>query len=371
VTKLPYFAYGLNMLTRRLRMPERAPSAAPVGIGYVEGRTLTFSKISNDESGECDAEDSTFTNPDARVHGVLFELADAERQALRAAEKGYKETDVEVITNDKTVPAFTYVAASRAETALQPYHWYKAIVMAGAREHGLPGEYIEQIRASPSKHDPDPLRRVKNEWVLIADLLQYAISRVGRQRATGLSTAKLHNQRSRDFVEAFAERLRLPFLESSTVVVFSEGYKGNRYKENRPRFKQRELLYDVLMCDTATTKAAITKNELTFITRAFWAIESEFDRDSRESMYDFNKLILSSAEAKLFIGPLLRDSDPAAILRPLRDAAAHCSGELLAALVPHPSLWQPKVVQPVQLWWWQRGDCDWQVLPTSKLGQAS
>ena len=40
-----HFAYGSNMLLRRLRAEERAPSAVPIGTGFLEGRRLTFDKV--------------------------------------------------------------------------------------------------------------------------------------------------------------------------------------------------------------------------------------------------------------------------------------------------------------------------------------
>ena len=83
-TSFRYFAYGSNMLTRRLKATDRAPSATLLGIGYVEGRRLTFDKVSKDGSGKCDAE-STGENTD-RVYGVIFEIASTEKAALDKAE---------------------------------------------------------------------------------------------------------------------------------------------------------------------------------------------------------------------------------------------------------------------------------------------
>jgi hypothetical protein len=322
-----------------------------VGTGHVQGRTLTFSKPSSDDSGKCDAPDTGA--PGARVYGVLFEVPDSERHALRAAEKGYKETEVGAVRGSETIPAFTYVA-QKSGTGLQPYHWYKALVIAGAHEHGLPEEYIQAIRHVTSKPDPDPHHRVTEESILIAHLLQRSIERGSAVAVNEEDEEALHFNRSREFVEALAEGLRLAFPESSSVRVFSK-----HYGKNRTRFGVNELKYDVLMCDTGTSRAATKSSELTFITRAYWAVESEFARNARQSMYDFNKLILSSSEAKLFIGPLFRGSDPTALLRPLRAAAHHCSGEVLVALLPHPSLWQRGIPQPIRLWRWHRDHGDW------------
>jgi gamma-glutamylcyclotransferase len=163
-----YFAYGSNMLTRRLTAAERAPSAVLVGIGYIEERRLTFNKVSQDGSGKCDAQ-RTHRKSD-RVYGVIYNIAQTDKTALAKAEglgKGYVEDYVEVITSSGGAKVLTYLATKR-EPALLPYHWYKAIVIAGAVEHELPTDYVEWLRAFESLEDPNGERRAKNEALLFA-----------------------------------------------------------------------------------------------------------------------------------------------------------------------------------------------------------
>jgi hypothetical protein len=47
------------------------------------------------------------------------------------------------------------------------YHWYKGLVVAGAREHGLPIEYIERLDAARSVPDLDAKRAAGNEKLLV------------------------------------------------------------------------------------------------------------------------------------------------------------------------------------------------------------
>lgn len=167
-TTYKYFAYGSNMLTRRLTAADRAPSAKPVGIGYVEGRRLTFDKAGQDGSGKCDAE-ATGNRTD-RVYGVMFEIAVTDKAALDKAEslgKGYAEELVEVVTVTGHVQFHTYIAIKK-EPGLRPYHWYKAIPVAGAVEHGLPSDYVEWLKAFESIEDPKPERHAKHEALLVA-----------------------------------------------------------------------------------------------------------------------------------------------------------------------------------------------------------
>lgn len=163
-----YFAYGSNMLTRRLKAPDRTPSAEFVDTGYTAGRRLTFDKRSRDGSGKCDAEETE--NETDRVYGVIFEIKCSQRRALDNAEgrgKGYELETVEVITKHGTVRARTYIA-TRKERALRPYHWYKALVVAGAVERDLPKSYVEWLRVFESIEDPHADRRTENEALLFA-----------------------------------------------------------------------------------------------------------------------------------------------------------------------------------------------------------
>jgi len=159
-----YFAYGSNMFIRRLAA--RTPSAVPFATAFVEGRRLTFDKVSTDGSGKCDIEATG--NPADRVYGVIFSIAVAEKHLLDKAEglgHGYRKNELVAVTSDGPVEAVAYFATEK-DPALRPYDWYKAFVVQGATENTLPTAYIEFIRAVPSQSDPDAHRRAKNEALL-------------------------------------------------------------------------------------------------------------------------------------------------------------------------------------------------------------
>ena len=112
---------------------------------------------------------------------------------------------------------------------------------------------------------------------------------------------------------------------------------SKHFPANRHAFGLNELLYDVLVCATSSVPSAKESASLTFLTRGIWAVESEFARDSRQALYDFNKLVLAATENKLFVGP--QTSDEGAFLAPLLSPAARCTDSVFAALLPHPSEW--------------------------------
>lgn len=153
------------MLSRRLK--ERTSSATLIGVGYVSGRRLTFDKVSRDGSGKCDIESTN--KPTDRVYGVLFKILLSEKSKLDTAEAlgmGYKEEQILIaMLNGETHNAIAYVATEK-EPALWPYHWYKALVIAGANEHKLPTDYVEWLRTFDSQHDPNAERRARNESLL-------------------------------------------------------------------------------------------------------------------------------------------------------------------------------------------------------------
>lgn len=152
------------MFAARLR--ERVPSAVAIGIGRLIGYALKWHKRSVDGSGKCDIE-STGRNEDV-VWGVLFELDASEKPALDRAEglgNGYVERRHDVTTEGGIVTAVAYVATAK-DPSLRPYHWYKAFVVAGAKDHQLPQEYVELLESAPSIPDPNSARAAENERLL-------------------------------------------------------------------------------------------------------------------------------------------------------------------------------------------------------------
>ena len=141
-----YFAYGSNMSTARLR--GRTPSAQPVATGRVLHHVRRWHKRGRDGSGKCDIVFAGADSDDA-VWGVLFRIADRERAALDRAEGlgiGYIETIVPVVTAAGSCHAVTYQAkAGQTDAALRPFAWYKAHVLRGAREHGLPADCVAAL----------------------------------------------------------------------------------------------------------------------------------------------------------------------------------------------------------------------------------
>lgn len=91
---MKYFAYGSNMSLLRLR--ERVPSAARIGMAALVEYSLRFHKWSRkDKSAKSDA--FCTRNSDDRVIGALFEIPHHEKGPLDKAEGlgfGYEQKDI-------------------------------------------------------------------------------------------------------------------------------------------------------------------------------------------------------------------------------------------------------------------------------------
>lgn len=161
--KIVIFAYGSNMLTKRLT--DRCPSAKVLGPAELRGYELRWHKKSKDESGKCDVVPA---GKAALVYGVLFELDIAQKSKLDEIEglgQGYEEKQVEVSFKGAVRKSQLYYA-NNIDPELTPYTWYKALVVAGAKEHGLPADYVRQLEDAPAKRDSDRKRHATNMKLL-------------------------------------------------------------------------------------------------------------------------------------------------------------------------------------------------------------
>lgn len=153
-----YFAYGSNMSIRRLRA--RTPSAELLGSAKVSGYRLVFDKWSRDGSAKADCHKTG--NLTDQVLGALFRIGKNDRAALDTAEgvgNGYDAIEIVVFSAGAAHKVLTYIATDK-RPGLQPYAWYIQHVLMGARELGLPADYVADIERIASQVDPLPERHV-------------------------------------------------------------------------------------------------------------------------------------------------------------------------------------------------------------------
>lgn len=160
---LYYFAFGSNLLSVRLRA--RVPSAAYVSTAVLAGHRLAFNKRGADGSAKCNVVPAAESDA---VHGVIWRIDAREKTALDAVEGPAYYTWWRMLpAAGRDYPVFTYAARPGMTTeSRRPYDWYRAFVIAGAREHELPRAYLDELHAVRGIPDPDEARAARNRAIL-------------------------------------------------------------------------------------------------------------------------------------------------------------------------------------------------------------
>ncbi len=146
-----YFAYGSNLVLTRMR--ERVASARVLTTGQIAGYRLALDKRGADGSGKA----NLVHDPGSVVWGVVYCIDAADWAGLDAHEPGYARIDVEVATPLRRLAAKTYRARVLTDEPVA-FDWYKRLIVEGAREHGLPPEWLETLAALPERPDPGSAR---------------------------------------------------------------------------------------------------------------------------------------------------------------------------------------------------------------------
>ena len=150
---LCYFAYGSNMLTKRLQ--KRCPGAVSKERAYADDWIVKFSKPSKD----CSAKATLSPKNGCRTPGMLFEIPDSEVCRLDKCEGvgyGYERCNtfcVRLAESGEIVQVATYLATF-TKPDLKPYDWYLALVIAGACEHIPDEDHLVMLRHVTYMRDP-------------------------------------------------------------------------------------------------------------------------------------------------------------------------------------------------------------------------
>ena len=143
---LPYFAYGSNMSSAQ--MAERCPGATALGAARLVGYRLAFDKWSQRGGGRVA---DIVVSPGDELWGVLWLVSEAHGAALDryegVARGQYRRSVVGVETlRGAVLQAFAYVICEPAEEGPTTVA-YRALLLEGAREHGIPVGYVRLIES--------------------------------------------------------------------------------------------------------------------------------------------------------------------------------------------------------------------------------
>ena len=159
-----YFAYGSNMQSATLRGRRgltwsRALAARVAGWRFVCDKPPLVPAM-----GESFA--NLVPEEGAEAYGVLFELEADDLAHIELTEGvligNYRRTDVvaEPLGGAEVVTAATLVTDAR-DAALAPSERYRAMLVDGAREHGLPAEWIGFLESLPARPETAEASRLR------------------------------------------------------------------------------------------------------------------------------------------------------------------------------------------------------------------
>lgn len=148
-----YFGYGSNT-ERGTFLGRRRMRPVEVRIGRLDGFELRFDLgVGRGERGVA----NVAARDGDHVWGVLWRISGDGAQHLDRTEgvhRGfYRRLAVQVTTPDGArVPAFTY-HSFRGRAGCKPSRRYLGLLLAGARQHGLPEDWIVRLRSFELAHD--------------------------------------------------------------------------------------------------------------------------------------------------------------------------------------------------------------------------
>jgi gamma-glutamylcyclotransferase (GGCT)/AIG2-like uncharacterized protein YtfP len=135
-----YFAYGSNLKGARMR--SRVEGAETCGVGFLDDFRWRCNKLGADGSAKANIE----RFPGARVWGVVFELETKDWTTLDGFEGGYARLEVAIVVGGERVRAQTYLS-ERTTLDERPTALYRALMLAGAREHQLPAAFVAELES--------------------------------------------------------------------------------------------------------------------------------------------------------------------------------------------------------------------------------
>ena len=123
-------------------------------VGVIQGYELCFDiPVGPGERGVGNIK----ADPSSGIWGVVYQLTEKDSRRLDRSEgvpQGvYSRIPVEVsCTDQSTLTAFTYESTIR-EAGRRASPRYMGLLLKGAQEHGLPGEYLHYLRVLPLAQD--------------------------------------------------------------------------------------------------------------------------------------------------------------------------------------------------------------------------
>ncbi|XP_067912650.1 gamma-glutamylcyclotransferase-like [Heterodontus francisci] len=143
-----YFGYGSNLLRERLLLLN--PSAVRASVGRLKGYKLAFGLYKRNLTEWGGGVATIIQSPEDDVWGVVWRLKAADRQSLddqeNVKEGFYSPIEVKIEREDAgEMMCLTYQI--NYFNSVLPSPLYKEVICTGAKQNGLPAEYIAKLDA--------------------------------------------------------------------------------------------------------------------------------------------------------------------------------------------------------------------------------
>jgi len=152
---MKYFAYGSNMNFRHMR--KRCPESSFVGRGYIKDHKFVFDGKSSNWPGfacanivPCEGEE---------VWGGIFEISGKDLKSLDKYEHypiNYGHGKLLVLGGHEKIESLVYLREPQEEGPARKE--YLEMILEGARDCGLPEEYINFLEKQPAKEPQKVIR---------------------------------------------------------------------------------------------------------------------------------------------------------------------------------------------------------------------
>jgi gamma-glutamylcyclotransferase (GGCT)/AIG2-like uncharacterized protein YtfP len=140
---IPYFAYGRNMGARAMELA--CPGHRFLGAAELPNHRLAFTRRSlHTGTGVADV----LAAPGASVWGALYALDQAHLAAIDEKEGNgwaYERRPARVVAGEGELEAFVYSVIAPDAEHVQPSREYLQALLDGARERGLPEDYVAAV----------------------------------------------------------------------------------------------------------------------------------------------------------------------------------------------------------------------------------
>lgn len=138
-----YFAYASNM--SRAQVEQRAGAPAEEKVVRLDNYELNFDKIARGGTGTA----NLVAAEGKVVHGVLYRVTERQLKTLDRFEgvpDHYRRSQVTVVDEQGNRLSAQVYLARKVRKGLKPDRLYLQRIVQGAEEHGLPADYIEQLK---------------------------------------------------------------------------------------------------------------------------------------------------------------------------------------------------------------------------------